>query len=631
MSAAERSLYHQAVQELYSRNNQPGVEANYHYFVALHPVNEAYAHGTPAFLPWHRKYLLEFENALRGLGPTYEHVMVPYWDWSEWGSECIGNGNNCNNLADGSGGTEIFNNANFGTSGSNWAAGTGYATATTAAQNGAGWKQPGGSYPAVSRGGGNTNGQHGWGTVWNGPVTGQVLLQLIMEDDDEYQFSSPVQQNMGSWGSTRWSSGFRSTFEGNPHGWVHVRVGGQMSGMNSPSDPLFWSHHAFIDKIWGIWQDCHGYDEISTLPASSCASASVPCEFPKHYDSAALWDGVMPFVSGGVNSGWGNTFPSTWDTSRTRVRQYMKMHDLGSQSYMYEMDDFDKHMHDNAQTCTLDWHGFAQQQSTAAGAQYSAHFASSAQSLAAGTLPLNLDETINNPDMTAFRKFYDGAMCGAPKTKPTSTEEKKTYITHLADAAFRETSALAAGFGEMTKYVAFPLGSTMSRDGARMAAGLAYRVPASNEVIDDTIRMEQAGRCKADRVDKAECELTGGEWVPHSWTGSDTGANYCNTCSCLEGVLACTKMGCQSPHDISPEKETKIEYVPDPSCGQELTATWCTLRQHPGNAPSTIAVHHKKHHCRMTSADQCSCDQMETETGQVVGTTHNTVTNLFGH
>merc|ERR1719421_1353367 len=179
-----------------------------------------------------------------------------------------------------------------------------------------------------------------------------------------------------------------------------------MGGMNSPSDPLFWSHHAFIDKIWGIWQDCHGYDEISTLPSSSCASANVPCEFPKHYDSAALWDGVMPFVNGGVNSAWGTNFPSTWDTSRTTVRQYMKMHDLG--------------------------------------AQFSSHFASSAQSLAAGTLPLNLDETINNPDTTAYRKFYDGAMCGAPKTKPTTPEEKKTYITHLADAAFRETSALAA-------------------------------------------------------------------------------------------------------------------------------------------------------------------------------------------
>ncbi len=30
-------------------------------------VNDPFAHGTSGFLPWHRKFLLEFENALRCL------------------------------------------------------------------------------------------------------------------------------------------------------------------------------------------------------------------------------------------------------------------------------------------------------------------------------------------------------------------------------------------------------------------------------------------------------------------------------------------------------------------------------------------------------------------------------------
>jgi hypothetical protein len=42
------------------------------------------------------------------------------------------------------------------------------------------------------------------------------------------------------------------------HGWVHVAVGGesgQMSTARSPADPLFWLHHANVDRIWARWQE----------------------------------------------------------------------------------------------------------------------------------------------------------------------------------------------------------------------------------------------------------------------------------------------------------------------------------------------------------------------------------------
>lgn len=35
-------------------------------------------HGTQLFLPWHRAYLIEFENVLREFVPS---VTIPYWDW----------------------------------------------------------------------------------------------------------------------------------------------------------------------------------------------------------------------------------------------------------------------------------------------------------------------------------------------------------------------------------------------------------------------------------------------------------------------------------------------------------------------------------------------------------------------
>lgn len=41
------------------------------------------------------------------------------------------------------------------------------------------------------------------------------------------------------------------------HNNVHLAVGGQMATAESPADPLFWLHHANIDRIWARWQERH--------------------------------------------------------------------------------------------------------------------------------------------------------------------------------------------------------------------------------------------------------------------------------------------------------------------------------------------------------------------------------------
>jgi len=38
------------------------------------------------------------------------------------------------------------------------------------------------------------------------------------------------------------------------HNSTHRYVGGQMKSSASPTDPLFWLHHANIDRLWSIWQ-----------------------------------------------------------------------------------------------------------------------------------------------------------------------------------------------------------------------------------------------------------------------------------------------------------------------------------------------------------------------------------------
>lgn len=47
---------------------------------------------------------------------------------------------------------------------------------------------------------------------------------------------------------------FSSSLEGTPHGVVHTSVGGWMAFINSSAqDPIFWLHHANIDRLWRLW------------------------------------------------------------------------------------------------------------------------------------------------------------------------------------------------------------------------------------------------------------------------------------------------------------------------------------------------------------------------------------------
>lgn len=48
--------------------------------------------------------------------------------------------------------------------------------------------------------------------------------------------------------------GGQGALEGTPHGAVHVAVGGRMGHPNSAGlDPIFWLHHANIDRLWSSW------------------------------------------------------------------------------------------------------------------------------------------------------------------------------------------------------------------------------------------------------------------------------------------------------------------------------------------------------------------------------------------
>jgi len=48
---------------------------------------------------------------------------------------------------------------------------------------------------------------------------------------------------------------FTTDLEARPHNRVHMWLNGTMSSLSTaPADPLFWMHHAMIDRIWSLWQ-----------------------------------------------------------------------------------------------------------------------------------------------------------------------------------------------------------------------------------------------------------------------------------------------------------------------------------------------------------------------------------------
>lgn len=50
------------------------------------------------------------------------------------------------------------------------------------------------------------------------------------------------------------------------HGKVHRWVGGRMGEPSSPNDPVFFMHHANVDRIWAEWQDRWGIDNYPSEP-----------------------------------------------------------------------------------------------------------------------------------------------------------------------------------------------------------------------------------------------------------------------------------------------------------------------------------------------------------------------------
>ncbi|KAJ3171530.1 hypothetical protein HDU88_007610 [Geranomyces variabilis] len=183
----------------------------------MHNANFANAHQAPHTLAWHRVLLRQYETALQTVtnDPT---IAIPYWDWSA--------------DAQNPGASKVLDT--FGHDGdakkkmcitdgafANWAVKV---------------DDNGNSAPAhcLTR---NWGGASGGMSQLHSFIAPEVLAEAFKET--EYD-------------------NFRQRVESVPHNHLHNAMSGDMGGGWSPTDPIFWLHHGFIDKLWAMWQEKSG-------------------------------------------------------------------------------------------------------------------------------------------------------------------------------------------------------------------------------------------------------------------------------------------------------------------------------------------------------------------------------------
>ncbi|MFE5732964.1 tyrosinase family protein [Streptomyces sp. NPDC056528] len=206
-------------------------------------------HRSPSFLPWHRRFLLEFEEALKSVDAT---VTLPYWDWTAdrtprsplWAPDFLGG---TGRARDGQ-----VTDGPFARSGDRW--------------------------PITVRVDGRDFLRRDLGAGGRQlPTRAEVDSVLAMETYDTAPWNSA-------------SDGFRNHLEGwrgvNLHNRVHVWVGGQMATGVSPNDPVFWLHHAFVDKLWADWRARH--------PGSAYLPAAGTRNVVDLHDTMRPWNDVTP-------------------------------------------------------------------------------------------------------------------------------------------------------------------------------------------------------------------------------------------------------------------------------------------------------------------------------------------------
>ncbi|KAI9592965.1 hypothetical protein BDF19DRAFT_449985 [Syncephalis fuscata] len=253
LSAQQRTAFLGAIRSMQST----GSPSKYDEYTLRHNDAHDAAHGKPMFLPWHRWFIREFEKDLQRFDPS---IMLPYWDWSYDSQRPAA--------------SPIFR--------SDWLGGNGNPNNNYCVDSGT-FAQHRPSYPSPHC----LRRRFNRGTQLSPYTPPEELLRI---------------KQAATYGE------FKNQLEGPPHGNVHMTIdttGTDMSTMYSPNDPIFWVHHAFVDKIWADWQAinsrnmrAYGADNERTIGVTSKDQLfNSPLRVEDVFDTRALCYTYAPFRS----------------------------------------------------------------------------------------------------------------------------------------------------------------------------------------------------------------------------------------------------------------------------------------------------------------------------------------------
>ncbi|KXJ90252.1 hypothetical protein Micbo1qcDRAFT_110944, partial [Microdochium bolleyi] len=232
-----------------ARGLAPPATNRYEELVWVHQQMTPQIHSAGIFLPWHRYYLWTFSRMLREeCGYT---APFPWWN-------------------------EVRDSGNFAASGlftDQWF----------------------GALPPTNNGQGTciTNGAFGGRTLHIGP--GSQNMERCLSRGEDSGITANVNQNFENQcnGQAAYADMERCS-EFGPHGHGHNGIGPVMAEVSaSPSDPVFFMHHSYVDHMWYSWQRS---DPSRVMAVGGCAAPGDNCA-PLTLDTVLSSRGLRPDIT----------------------------------------------------------------------------------------------------------------------------------------------------------------------------------------------------------------------------------------------------------------------------------------------------------------------------------------------
>lgn len=322
LTLTERQVYRRALQLAMDRGL-------YIKFVEMHmeKMSEMEAHRVCMFTYWHRYFLIGFENMLRSLGPEFQCVTIPYWDEMQGNARALAG--SCPNLEACS---LIIRDLGGSSSG----------VVRGLSINGA-WVTGDRCVKAAPLGNFCESSSR------NGTACARCLPRSNLQNR-----RFPSATNFASVYRQLFTSGeFVATgksIEEGMHNAIHAELGATMGTFQSPADPLFWSHHAYVDLLLTIYLNCRvGLGRLTDAQKMNNQFAFVSCP---HREDAGFFTSTSTVTmrSGerGVNptqvSQAGQVLLPFFQSIPNRYYQLSDITQLGTNRYAYRVGGLVGHM-----------------------------------------------------------------------------------------------------------------------------------------------------------------------------------------------------------------------------------------------------------------------------------------------